>query len=895
MAGSTSPQEQQQLTQYIVDEIYSRTSGRGATECTRNYPRDVFFVGNLRSKDRTAGSEGGDPYLPELLNKLAPVAFGAEFRISPTGRSVIRIKLEWTCYYRVFPTYSQQLGHHQGLGGGRMGGAESADASQRTQSPIDDVNDEDPSSEGISREVRPEDELERHASEGQPRRGKDTLMLRFRAIRCLGEGDLVVGCDADGLWRCDASDISEAIKQELRDVHNAVGQDPEAIRVAKDAYAQTLVPDTSLETPESYRDFCNALRQPVVPRWDWEVRFDAREDIVDKELVVVSVTFANRTARQDSAAGKSHPSIEHFVFDTAAHFTFEKCAVQPFSIELAPKGFRYNREVWARPFNCAVELTETNALSTTHIPTFIQKRYQTRSQPAALFSELALDPVPTLERILQAMEEYRSEWGVSEKVHESLIPAWRERHLEEFKEDRAKFDEEIELFLAGLNLIREDPDIALAFRLTNETFLRSGRHTGKTSWRLFQIVFFVSQISGLAALAEVPGGRPDDLQRADVIFFPTGGGKTEAYLSVLTFHCFFDRLRGKSAGVTAWTRFPLRLLTLQQTQRVADVICMADVVRRGQDDPRLSSTSVAGFGVGYFVGRSSTPNELVNPDQISYANAEHIATWASANDDSERQHWRRLIHCPSCWTATICVELDTNRMRLVHRCSQPNCQFPSGRIPVYIVDNEIYRYLPSVLVGTIDKLAGVGNQRKMAQVFGNIDGYCKLHGFYKGRCCQRGCDGKNLVPNVPAGLSGPTVFVQDELHLLKEGLGTFDGHYETFAQELLRSISPGAPLKIIASSATIENFERQVEHLYGVDPQLARIFPGPGPDLGASFYAHTLEYPQRFYAGLIPHNKTIFNACFGARGALSYYPTRTHVLAGRGFQSFWWFYSATYE
>ena len=232
------------------------------------------------------------------------------------------------------------------------------------------------------------------------------------------------------------------------------------------------------------------LRQPVVPRWDWEVRFNAREDIADKELVVVSVTFANRTARQDSAAGKSHLSIEHFVFDTAGHFAFEKCAVQPFSIELAPKGFRYNREVWARPFNCAVALTETNALSTTHIPTFIQKRYQTRSQPAALFSELALDPVPTLERILQAMEEYRSEWGVAEKVHESLIPAWRERHLEEFKEDRTKFDEEIKLFLAGLNLIRENPDIALAFPAHQRNILAQRPAHGKNLLAIVPNRFF---------------------------------------------------------------------------------------------------------------------------------------------------------------------------------------------------------------------------------------------------------------------------------------------------------------------------------------------------------------------------------------------------------------------
>jgi hypothetical protein len=140
------------------------------------------------------------------------------------------------------------------------------------------------------------------------------------------------------------------------------------------------------------------------------------------------------------------------------------------------------------------------------------------------------------------------------------------------------------------------------------------------------------------------------------------------------------------------------------------------------------------------------------------------------------------------------------------------------------VDNEIYRYLPSVIVGTIDKLASIGNQRKLSQVFGSIDGRCVKHGYYKSKCCQKDCTDQTLLqPGIPTGLSGPTLFVQDELHLLKEGLGTFDGHYETFTQQLLRELGQTAPLKIIASSATIEAFQRQINHLYGRDPLRARV------------------------------------------------------------------------
>src|SRR6266700_8362585 len=120
----------------------------------------------------------------------------------------------------------------------------------------------------------------------------------------------------------------------------------------------------------------------------------------------------------------------------------------------------------------------------------------------------------------------------------------------------------------------------------------------------------------------------------DIIYFPTGGGKTEAYLSVITFHCFFDRLRGKRAGVTAWTRFPLRLLTLQQTQRVADVIGLAEIVRTEQTaEPRLSGKDITEFAVGYFVGSGATPNKLSPPRSGNYPDPE----WTIANDPKDRQ------------------------------------------------------------------------------------------------------------------------------------------------------------------------------------------------------------------------------------------------------------------
>ncbi|MGC2708172.1 MAG: helicase-related protein [Candidatus Sulfotelmatobacter sp.] len=475
--------------------------------------------------------------------------------------------------------------------------------------------------------------------------------------------------------------------------------------------------------------------------------------------------------------------------------------------------------------------------------------------PPAAFADLASTPIPVLSAILAAMEAYRETWRIVRSRYVASAPSWEAQHGVEYDRDFAVYEAEIERFREGLRLIETDSDVLLAFRLTNEAF-RTGT---KESWRLFQIVFLVTQLGSIAAL----GNHPEfatQREDVDIVYFPTGGGKTEAYLAVLVFHCFYDRLRGKTAGVTAWTRFPLRLLTLQQTQRVADVIGAAEIVRRGQTDPRLSGVNVDGFGVGYFVGEGGSPNELADPSKVSNLKVEIQVAWAKATDAIARQEWKRVVRCPSCKTANVTVELDSDIVRLFHKCGEPGCAFPNGVIPVFIVDNEIYRYLPSVIVGTIDKLASIGNQRKVSQIFGSIDGKCTRHGYYKAKCCQKDCmDPSLLQPGIPPGLSGPTLFVQDELHLLKEGLGTFDGHYETFTQQLLRELGQTPPLKVIASSATIEAFQRQVSHLYGRAPERARVFPGLGPTQGESFYASTQSYPQRIYVGVIPHNKTIFN------------------------------------
>ena len=859
-------QEEELLATYIAEQVIGRASGRLEKECLFNMPRDCYFVGNLRS----AAEEGdqnnnGLPF--DLRNKLAPVAFGAEFLVRPEdGELKIEVTVQWACYYRVFPTYKQQR-DFQDI---PVKETDKQTSAEPSVAKVDEIEKNVQSEDDEERGARWELERERQQAQDERRQQKptkDTLCPRFRKILCQAMGNLLLRKTTDDKWEVDKSELEQALKTKVKETQQVIFEDNERLRSNNtDLDRQVNISNVALTLESEYNRFKEQLKNEILLSWKWDVQVECHEgqhisSIDQSDNALLSINFTNMSSMPDRSLTR-----ENFFFDTSAEFRFIEGHVSPFTLELAPQGFRYDRNLWGRGFNCAVEKITDTEYCTTHTPHYSQKRYLTNIKPIAPFDVLAYQPIPVLESIQAAMQESLVDWDSAEvKYRHQFNNQWETEFKGEFEKDKAQFMSEIQRFERGLELIRNNSDIQLAFQLTNEVFRRAGDHPvpskEKKEWRLFQIVFLLSQIPGIAALVQPNDSDVSERETVDIIYFPTGGGKTEAYLGVLVFHCFLDRLRGKRAGVTAWTRFPLRLLTLQQTQRMADIVGIAELVRRGHQDPRLSGKGIAGFAVGYFVGKEGTPNELVDASKKHNLQPEERVNWSHATDEEYRQRWKRVVTCPSCRTNTVRVDLDEEAVRIRHHCTEDNCAFPDGLLPIHVIDNEIYRYLPSVIVGTIDKLAGLGNQRKFSLIFGQVTGYCTEHGYYKGKCCQKECTNTNrLKKSIPQGISGPTLFIQDELHLLREGLGTFDAHYETFTQELLKKFGQTQALKIIASSATIEAFKRQVEHLYGRTREQARVFPGPGPTLGSSFYAQTQDYPQRLFYGVIPHNKTIFNA-----------------------------------
>lgn len=844
--------EETALTAYLIHKVCDRAKGRAEDECLRNYPRDLYFIGNLRPinpGDRIPGEDISDsedngqeqdvsPFMTEMRLKLAPVAFGADFQLADIKREMeIEVSLRWNCYFRVFPSRQEQIEYQMWVHDSTDIISTSSETRSGNQSMVSETANIRVDGAGTRR---------------RSRRSTEDLCPKFRKIACTATGLIVAHSSDSGQWHINETSLVAAVEEECLRAREVASNAQDAVRAASNAEDKMRVPEGVLESDEAYVHFLESLGTPIVQRWNWGIEVNIRPSW-QADRWVVSLQFTNRSSIDAEARNQ-----EGFFFDTKALFKINGASVTPFELSVIPHGFRYDRTMCARGFNCAVkpETSHSNAFSTSHVPVHDQRRYATRQSPPAPFQQLAQDPVPILRAVLNAMEQYREIWEQDRAQYVSSDPNWENQYGEEYDNDYEIFGSEINRFAEGMRLIEKDPEVFKAFCLTNKTF-EMGE---KESWRLFQLVFLVSQIPSIAALNPSYAALSSEREFVDIIYFPTGGGKTEAYLGVVVFHLFYDRLRGKPGGVTAWTRFPLRLLTLQQTQRAADMIGLAELVRIGQDDSRLSGQSVDGFGVGYFVGEGGSPNKIVRPHP-DYASNSDKFIWSKANDPEARQEWKRVVRCPACKTKSVEVDFQSDEMRLYHRCTNSDCRFPKGILPVYVVDNEIYRYLPSVILGTIDKLAALGNQRKLSMVFGAVDGKCPKHGYFKGVCCQAGCDCRDdWDHSVSTGISGVTLFIQDELHLLKEGLGTFDSHYETFAQRLRQEYGHEEPLKIIASSATIEAFERQVEHLYGRSPSYARRFPGLGPRAEYSFYAETLEHPQRVFVGIVPHNKTILNA-----------------------------------
>lgn len=413
------------------------------------------------------------------------------------------------------------------------------------------------------------------------------------------------------------------------------------------------------------------------------------------------------------------------------------------------------------------------------------------------------------------------------------------------------------------------------------------RGASAASWRPFQLAFVLLNLPPLANAdhpdrAAIPLDGEPGTGVVDLLFFPTGGGKTEAYLGLTAFTFAIRRLQGVIgsgaearsgfAGVAVLMRYTLRLLTAQQFQRAAALVCAAEWLRR-EDETTWGSEP---FRIGLWVGMGVSPNWWDDADR-------QIAAAREAGD-GKRVNVLQTLTCPWCGEPLraqhdLEVSEPERRVRLfcprgegARACPFSRTQDPDG-LPILTVDEEIYRYVPSLVIATVDKLAQMPWRGYAGMLFGRVRAWCPRHGYRHDDMSSRTQCGTrhNSHPPLPSATSQnvrrlrpPDLIIQDELHLISGALGTTVGLFEAAVDELctwrLPSGAEAAP-KIVASTATTKRAAEQVRGVFGRD---LAIFPPQVIDIGDTFFSRqvpvTEQTPGRRYLGVCAHGTRLKSA-----------------------------------
>ena len=402
------------------------------------------------------------------------------------------------------------------------------------------------------------------------------------------------------------------------------------------------------------------------------------------------------------------------------------------------------------------------------------------------------------------------------------------------------------------------------------------------SWRPFQLAFVLLNLPSLSDIGH-PERAAASTATVDLLFFPTGGGKTEAYLGLTAFTFAIRRLQGAVGegadarnggdGVAVLMRYTLRLLTAQQFQRAAALVCAAEVVRR-DDEQRWGTTP---FRIGLWVGGTVSPNW--------YSQAEEQINEAREAGKGQRVNVLQTLSCPWCGTALDGhrhLHTDDTARRVFLYCPNDDgeeaCPFSERNswregLPVLTIDEEIYRYTPALVIATVDKLAQLPWRGFAGALFGRVREQCPRHGYrHDDLDARTGCrDRHNAKSGWPAVTSQPVVrlrspdlIIQDELHLISGALGTTVGLFESAVDELctwtgLAGTAVGP--KIIASTATTKRAREQVRGVFG---RALAVFPPPVLDVADTFFSAqvpvTPDNPGRRYLGVCAHGVRLKSA-----------------------------------
>ncbi len=503
------------------------------------------------------------------------------------------------------------------------------------------------------------------------------------------------------------------------------------------------------------------------------------------------------------------------------------------------------------------------------------------------FADAASEAIPSM---LSPLPDAYEAWIVDQSRRITVEPEL-EQYREAAESALKRCRETRERISAGIALLARDETAMDAFRFCNRVmslqrvrtiYTREVRRKNNPvladidiptnrSWYPFQLAFVIMNLPSLADPGHAE--RATGTATADLLWFPTGGGKTEAYLGLAAFAIGIRRLQGVvdgydgEHGVVVLMRYTLRVLTLQQFQRAAALICACEVLRREAVTAGNPKWGTEPFRIGLWVGQRTTPNTNAQADEAvrqlrgnQYWNAQHGGIGSP----------HQVTNCP--WCGSVIdggknIEVESyarGRARTLIYCSDPlgTCPFskrisPGEGIPLLVVDEEIYRRLPALLIATVDKFAQMPWNGKVQMLFGRVTQFCPRHGFVSPE--MEDSDHRpaglhqqsELKPHPP--LRPPDLIIQDELHLISGPLGSLTGLYETAVDELCSWELAGrrALPKVVASTATVRRASEQVQQVFA---RRLAVFPPHGLDARDNFFSLQREadekHPGRLYLGI---------------------------------------------
>lgn len=555
----------------------------------------------------------------------------------------------------------------------------------------------------------------------------------------------------------------------------------------------------------------------------------------NKKYLTISLVNENKSNKDKILVNKCFFQTNFYIKsennDKNIFYPFEEMDIESFDDEEKSLNLLHNnRKSYAIGHGCAAswENNHDNLI----IKTEIMPVFETKPIKAKAFDDLDLNMKLFSEDITFAINQSRklstkySEWLDLEIIKGKKFSNISLQKISKINTDKCK--KTLERILEGISLLEENKDAQRAFKFMNLSMYLQQAHyqikrystkidydnelktRNKGNWRPFQLAFILLNLKSFL------NPESDDRKIMDLIWFPTGGGKTEAYLGLTSFIIFLRKILNKDIkGCAVLMRYTLRLLTTQQFQRAASLICACEKIRQ-ENKELLGEEKIS---LGLWIGKDSTPNKEKE--------AKDILEEFKRNPKDISKNKFIILNCPWCYHPFVsenekpkAYKILGKKKQLYYVCPNKSCffSFDDNSLPITVIDERIYSEPPTLLIGTIDKFASITWLHEAISIFDKF--------------------------------SKPDLIIQDELHLISGPLGSIAGMYEILLNALTEKKIDNKKInaKIIGSTATISRAEKQVRNLYGLE---CNIFPPQTNQLEDSFFSYEAKNEVgRKYVGL---------------------------------------------